>query len=396
LFLFGFITAQGQTANLFQINGTISGMPDVDQVFLRYIRQGKVIVDTVKINEDTYAFTGSIFEPQAFTLWVTYKPTAKKTRTDSDQANLFLADGMINLSSANNFNNMEVSGEGGIWNKDYSELLKQEKISKDSADYWAAKFSAVAGKVGNYEKAAETKQKLTYNYSYTDYKRDSTELENCDNGFGRQKVRLRENVMIPYIRSKPNSPVALYALRIASEVTEQSVVKPYKLSKSLFDQLATEIKNSPSAKSFVVLLDKAAKTEEGKPAPEINLPDVDGNFFSLSSLKGKYVLVHFWASWCAPCRGANPALKKIYEKYKDKGFEVMAISIDESKQNWLQAVEEDNMPWHQVRDDKHEIGRLYQVGGIPRNFLIGPDGTVITRTLEDNSLEKKLQALFAK
>ncbi|WP_051691620.1 TlpA disulfide reductase family protein [Pedobacter borealis] len=395
LFVFAVTMVQGQTGSLFQINGSLSGMADADQVFLRYNNLGRQITDTVQVSDNSYSFTGTIYEPQGFVLWVTYKPASKKRRTESDQVNLYLTDGMINLSSSKTFNNMEMSGEGSIWNKDFNELQQQIKLSKDSAAYWIAKFQQTTNMVDAYERTIKANQKPPY--SYASYKRDSTELEEINNSaFPRQKQRLHEKILIPYIRKNPSSPVSFFALRNVSEIAEERVIKQYKLSQSLFDLLSPEIKNYIGARYFSEMLAKTAKTAEGTPAPEITLPNVNGKPFSLSSLKGKYVLVHFWASWCGPCRGANPSLKKIYEKYKDKGFEILAISIDEKEAEWLKAVKEDKMPWCQVRDNKFDVSRLYQIGSIPRNFLIAADGTIITRTLEDNTLEEKLQALLGK
>lgn len=395
LFVFAVTLAQGQTGSLFQINGSLSGMPDADQVFLRYSKLGKQITDTVQVSDNTYSFTGTIYEPQGFILWVTYKPASKKTRAANDQVNLYLTDGMINLSSAKNFNNMEVSGEGTIWNKDFNELQQQIKLSKDSAAYWVAKFEQTANMVSAYEKAIKANQKPSS--SYANYQRDSTELEYINNdAYPRQKQRLREKVLIPYIRKNPNSPVSLFALQSVSDAAEEGIIKQYKLAQSLFDLLTPDVKNYISAKYFNEILAKTAKTAEGIPAPEITLPNVKGKPFSLSSLKGKYVLVHFWASWCGPCRGSNPSLKKIYDKYKDKGFEILAISIDEKEAEWLKAVKEDKMPWLQVRDNQFDVSRLYQISSIPRNFLIAADGTIITRTLEDNTLEEKLKVLLKK
>ncbi|WP_051691905.1 TlpA disulfide reductase family protein [Pedobacter borealis] len=395
LFVLASTLVQGQTAQLFQINGSLVGMSDVNKVFLRYNSQGRQITDTAEVSDNGYSFTGTIDEPQAFIIWIEYKPTSQRRRSATDQADLFLTNGMVNITTSNLFSNMNVTGDGSVWNKDYNVLLKEWKTSKDSTEYWAEQFLKYSGRATRYEKAVKLNQAPPY--SHDSYMRDSATMEYIDNkAYPGQAQRLRDSVLIPYIRKNPNSPVSLFALRIVSDVIANKVIKEYKLTQSLFDLLLPEIKNYNSGKNFSEILAKAAKTAEGTQAPEITLPDVNGKPFSLSSLKGKYVLVHFWASWCGPCRGANPSLKKIYEKYKAKGFEILAISVDEKEADWLKAVGEDKMPWLQVRDNKFDISRLYQIGSIPRNFLIAADGTIITRTLEDNTLEAKLQTLLGK
>ena len=132
-------------------------------------------------------------------------------------------------------------------------------------------------------------------------------------------------------------------------------------------------------------------------APAFTQNDVNGKPVSLASLKGKYVLVEFWASWCAPCRAGNPNLVKQYQTYKDKGFEIISVSLDNAKQNWLEAIKKDGLPWIQVSDLKgwnNAVGRLYGVRAVPQSFLLDKEGKVIDNTLRDESLNSKLAEIF--
>lgn len=128
----------------------------------------------------------------------------------------------------------------------------------------------------------------------------------------------------------------------------------------------------------------------GKPAPEISLNDMNGNNVTLSSLKGKYVLVDFWASWCKPCREENPNVVAAYGKYKAKNFTVLGVSVDENEKAWRKAVEKDKLVWTQLRDDKGVASSTYQVQGIPFNVLVNPEGVVIAENLRGQMLESKL------
>ncbi len=140
----------------------------------------------------------------------------------------------------------------------------------------------------------------------------------------------------------------------------------------------------------------SAPTSEGllnKPAPDFTLADVDGNNVSLSSLKGKYVLVDFWASWCKPCRVENPNLVKAYNQYKDKNFTVLGVSLDKEKSQWLKAIKADGLAWKQVSDLKFwnsEVVPLYNIQGIPYNILLDPNGIVIAEGLTGQALHTKL------
>lgn len=142
----------------------------------------------------------------------------------------------------------------------------------------------------------------------------------------------------------------------------------------------------------------AATTEEGGPAPEINLNDTNGKPLPLSSLRGKVVLVDFWASWCGPCRKENPNVVNMYKKYKDKGFTVYSVSLDESRDAWLKAIDDDNLSWpNHVSDLKgwqSEAAAAYSVSAIPATFLLDKEGNIIARNLRGPELEQKLQEVL--
>ncbi len=135
----------------------------------------------------------------------------------------------------------------------------------------------------------------------------------------------------------------------------------------------------------------------GSPAPDIVLPDPDGNPIALSSLKGQVVLLDFWAAWCPPCRRSNQELKKIYEKYHDKGFEIYAVSLDRTLSQWVLGVEEDGITWPQVSDLRFwssPVVALYNVEAIPYSVLIDRDMNIVAKGLSPRRLESKLSRMF--
>lgn len=135
----------------------------------------------------------------------------------------------------------------------------------------------------------------------------------------------------------------------------------------------------------------------GASAPEIKLPSPNGDTLALSSLKGKYVLLDFWASWCRPCRLENPNLVNNYKKYHEKGFEIFQVSLDKKKESWIGAIESDKLEWVHVSDLQYwnsAAAQLYQVQAIPASFLLDKNGKIIAKNLRGDALEAKLSEIF--
>ena len=139
------------------------------------------------------------------------------------------------------------------------------------------------------------------------------------------------------------------------------------------------------------------KVAISQPAPEFSVPDTEGNMITKNDFKGRYVLIDFWASWCAPCREANPKLIEVYNQYSDKNFTIVGISVDKNEKRWRKAIESDKLPWINLSNLKgwDKVSESYGVKAVPQNFLLDPNGVIIGKNIEPDLLIEKLDELLA-
>ena len=168
---------------------------------------------------------------------------------------------------------------------------------------------------------------------------------------------------------------------------------------SISDKFSKEISNNSYKDAFQKKREKIKSLPIGSEAPNIYLPSPNGENISLVSLRGKYVLVEFWASWCKPCRQQTPILQKIYQKYNTKGLEILSVSIDKNKESWIKAIQEDNIVWKNVLDTKNPIQQavqIYDITFIPYWIFLDKNGRIIEKKTEEKKIEIIMEVFFNK
>lgn len=197
------------------------------------------------------------------------------------------------------------------------------------------------------------------------------------------------------ISKNSSSLVAIIALQqLTPEYSEDGNLSYFKL---VDEALTKKYPNSLQVKAFHASVENMFVTAVGASAPELTFPKPDGQPFSLSSLKGKYVIIDFWASWCKPCRAESPNMVKLYNKFHSKGLEILGVSLDENKEQWIEAIKKDNLNWNQVSDLsgwQSAAAKIYAVTSIPQTYLLDKEGKIIAKGLRSDALTAKLDVIL--
>jgi peroxiredoxin len=353
----------------FTVQGKLGTYNAPAKVYLQYRNDGKTVIDSAVLVNGVFKFTGDVgaVPSQAYVLLSEKGAGMNNTR---DYKAIYVEPGVITVNSVAEVAKAKVEGtKTNAENEEYHALLKPVNDGYD----------AIEAK----DKAASDDVKKTDAYAKQS-KADEKAVEEQEKTLNKK-----------FIQSHPNSVISLNVLQSFAYSADYKDIEP------LYNGLSVDVKATKPGKEFGAIMLKLKGVAIGATAPEFAEADTAGKMVSLSSFRGKYVLIDFWASWCGPCRQENPNVVKAYNQYKTKNFTIVGVSLDRpnAKEAWLKAIHKDGLTWTQLSDLqfwKSKTADLYGVRGIPQNFLLDPNGKIIGKNLRGDDLEAKLTELFGK
>ena len=364
------IAVMGQSKN-FTFEGKIGNLNPPAKVYFEYMYQGQSQMDSATVKEGSFTFSGLTEGPAAARMFLDYTGQGLPAAARAGHMLLFYIDeGTVRIESKDSLQNIQF-------------------VNSAVNDAHQAYLDQIGGPIQELGRKMSTR----FTAASPEQQKDTAFVNNLNREY-RALMAERAKKQLNFVREHPDSYFSVVALtEAAGSQMNVSQIEP------LFLSLNENIRNTADGKAFAKRIEAATTTRVGSVAPNFTQNDVNDKPVSLSDFRGKYVLLDFWASWCGPCRGENPNLVRAYARYKDKGFEILGVSLDQKgkKADWVAAIEKDGLTWINVSDLRswsNEAAVLYGVRAVPQNYLIDPKGIIVAGNLRGEALDAKLSEIF--
>ncbi|MDO6597373.1 TlpA disulfide reductase family protein [Oceanihabitans sp. 2_MG-2023] len=349
----------------FVVNGTLDNAKNNSLVqLIRTEARKNIILDSTRVTENSFTLTGKVDKPDMYYIQIEGVRGNLPFIVENESIDIKIPTDSIYASSIK-------GGKENDYYNEYQAFIKTLRFKNN---------------------------KLAEEFKIAQRKSDTSKITSIQQEF---QGLMKENDANDLDFMTTNKDALLSALLLERAIMTNKL--EYNKIKELYTNFDETIKNTRPGKKIATFIIENKKTAIGSVVPDFSGPNPEGKTIALNAIKGKVTIIDFWAAWCGPCRKENPNVVNVYEKYHNKGLEIIGVSLDgtpqqkDAKQAWIDAIEKDNLNWHHVSNLQYfndPIAKEFNINAIPATFIIDAEGKIVAKNLRGPALEEKIAALL--